>query len=98
METSLPIVQNQETKHVADPATALTRARYQRIAPFYDRVIAMMGQRVQAWRRMQWQLVKGARVLEVGVGTGKMSNSGPPTGRSLLLISRQGCWKSLASA
>lgn len=71
METSLPIVQNQETKHVADPATALTRARYQRIAPFYDRVIAMMGQRVQAWRRMQWQLVKGARVLEVGVGTGK---------------------------
>jgi len=68
---SIPIVQNQETKYINDPATATTRARYQRIAPFYDREISMLGQRVQEWRRMQWQLVKGARVLEIGVGTGK---------------------------
>jgi len=68
---SIPIVQNQETKYINDPATATTRARYHRIAPFYDREISMLGQRVQEWRRMQWQLVKGARVLEIGVGTGK---------------------------
>lgn len=68
---SISIVQNQETRYVDDPATALAQARYQRIAPFYDHVVSMLGQRVQAWRRMQWQLVKGARVLEIGIGTGK---------------------------
>lgn len=68
---SIPIIQKQATKYVADPATAITQARYQRIAPFYDRVVSMLGQRVRDWRRMQWQLVKGARVLEIGVGTGK---------------------------
>jgi phosphatidylethanolamine/phosphatidyl-N-methylethanolamine N-methyltransferase len=69
--SNLSIVQNPEMASVDHTATALTRARYQRISRFYDRIEAMMGQRVRGWRRKQWQLVNGARVLEVGVGTGK---------------------------
>jgi ubiquinone/menaquinone biosynthesis C-methylase UbiE len=54
-----------------DDATALTRARYQRISPVYDRMEWLMERRTRPWRAKLWQLVKGPRVLEVGVGTGK---------------------------
>ena len=50
-----------------DPqATAATRARYDRIARFYDRM-----ERSNEWRAALWRRVRGSRVLEVGVGTGK---------------------------
>jgi ubiquinone/menaquinone biosynthesis C-methylase UbiE len=52
-------------------ATAVTRARYQRIAPLYDRMEAMSERRFRPWRQRLWSLVYGPRVLEVGVGTGK---------------------------
>jgi ubiquinone/menaquinone biosynthesis C-methylase UbiE len=56
----------------ADPeATALTRARYQRISPLYDRIEWLMERRFRPWREKLWQFVCGPRVLEVGVGTGK---------------------------
>jgi ubiquinone/menaquinone biosynthesis C-methylase UbiE len=55
-----------------DPrATALTRARYQRIARIYDWMDAMPEMRFIPWRKHLWSLVKGPRVLEIGVGTGK---------------------------
>ena len=54
-----------------DKATALTRARYQRISPIYDRVEWLMERRFRPWRQKLWKFVCGPRVLEVGVGTGK---------------------------
>lgn len=55
-----------------DPqATAVTRRRYQRIAPFYDRMEALAERRYHPWREHLWALAHGSSVLEVGVGTGK---------------------------
>lgn len=52
-------------------ATALTRARYQRLSPLYDLMEGMAEGRYRPWREKLWALVEGPRVLEVGVGTGK---------------------------
>jgi ubiquinone/menaquinone biosynthesis C-methylase UbiE len=54
-----------------DAATALTRARYQRISSMYDRMEGMMERRIRPWRQKLWQFANGPRLLEVGVGTGK---------------------------
>jgi ubiquinone/menaquinone biosynthesis C-methylase UbiE len=58
-------------KGINDQATALTRARYQRISPIYDKIEWLMEGRFRPWREKQWQFVYGPQVLEVGVGTGK---------------------------
>lgn len=52
-------------------STARTRARYQRIAPIYDRMEATSERRFHEWRPRLWAQVRGPNVLEVGVGTGK---------------------------
>lgn len=52
-------------------ATARARARYGRIAPVYDPMEALAERRYRPWRRRLWSEVRGPRVLEVGVGTGK---------------------------
>ena len=52
-------------------ATALTRARYQRLSPIYDLMEGMAEARYHPWREKLWALVEGPRVLEVGVGTGR---------------------------
>ncbi len=52
-------------------ATALTRARYQRLSPLYDLMEGMTEGRYRPWREKLWALVEGPWVLEVGVGTGK---------------------------
>lgn len=57
--------------YAGDQATALTCARYQRIAPLYDRMEQLMGKRFRPWREKIWQFSYGPRILEVGVGTGK---------------------------
>lgn len=55
-----------------DPLTRATRARYNRIAPLYDLLEAMTERRAfNKWRQVLWSRVRGPRVLEVGVGTGK---------------------------
>lgn len=54
-----------------DRATALTRARYQRLSPIYDRVESPLERLFRPWRRKLWESVRGAEVLEVGIGTGK---------------------------
>lgn len=52
-------------------ATAATRARYDRIAWFYDRMEKGAERRIKPLRAALWHRVRGPRVLEVGVGTGK---------------------------
>lgn len=52
-------------------ATARTRRRYQRIAPFYDAMEHLAERRCRPWRRRLWSMVRGPEILEVGVGTGK---------------------------
>lgn len=51
--------------------TRATRARYERIAPFYDLMELLPEARFQPWRERLWAMVEGPEVLEVGVGTGK---------------------------
>jgi len=58
--------------------TALTRRRYDRIAPIYDALEWAMELRFAGWRRALWSRVPGGRVLEVGVGTGKNLRYHPP--------------------
>ena len=60
-------------------ATARTRARYGRLAPFYDRMEARAeAARFRGWRTTLWSQVRGPRVLELGVGTGKNFPYYPP--------------------
>ncbi len=67
----------QTTTTLPDPqATALARARYDRIAPFYDLLEVLAERRYSPWRRAFWEevlrhLPAGSRLLEVGLGTGK---------------------------
>ena len=69
-----------------DPqATAATRARYDRIARFYDRMGRSNERRFAPWRAALWRRIRGPRVLEVGVGTGK-SMPYYPAGRAITAI------------
>lgn len=53
-------------------ASALTRRRYDRIAPVYDALEWLTEVLFfRRWRRELWEGVPAGRVLEVGVGTGK---------------------------
>lgn len=54
-----------------EAATSVTRARYQRLSRWYDRLEAMSEARFIPWRLRLWSQVQGPKVLEVGVGTGK---------------------------
>jgi phosphatidylethanolamine/phosphatidyl-N-methylethanolamine N-methyltransferase len=60
-------------------ATEVTRQRYNRIAPFYDRMESIAeGFGYAKWRKLQWSKVVGTDILEVGVGTGKNFPYYPP--------------------
>ena len=50
--------------------TDAARARYDRIAPFYDLMQRLNERRFAPFRAALWGRVQGPRVLEVGVGTG----------------------------
>lgn len=63
---------------VDERETALTRGRYDRIAPVYDLLEWMMELRFRGWRRELWGLVQGDDILELGVGTGKNLRFHPP--------------------
>jgi SAM-dependent methyltransferase len=55
-----------------DPdATDETRRRYDRIAPMYDALEWLLEFRFRGWRRELWAGVRGERLLELGIGTGK---------------------------
>jgi ubiquinone/menaquinone biosynthesis C-methylase UbiE len=52
--------------------TARARGRYDRIARIYDLMESSMERRrFSRWRERLWTQVRGPRILEVGVGTGK---------------------------
>ena len=52
--------------------TALTQARYDRLASVYDLMEALIEQfSFRRWREQIWSQVRGEHILEVGVGTGK---------------------------
>lgn len=65
-------VTNPLYKGMNNRATAVTRARYDRIAPLYDLMPmqVMVGRMSRPWREKMWQMAENSRVLEVGVGTG----------------------------
>jgi len=57
---------------VDDKDTIRTKSRYNRIAPVYDLMEAIVERfAFRRWRERLWSQVDGKRVLEVGVGTGK---------------------------
>ncbi|HJW84177.1 MAG TPA: methyltransferase domain-containing protein [Anaerolineae bacterium] len=56
---------------IDEQATSVTRSRYQRLSRVYDLIEALPERRFRPWREKLWSLVRGSRVLEVGVGTGK---------------------------
>ncbi|MGB3717741.1 MAG: methyltransferase domain-containing protein [Candidatus Promineifilaceae bacterium] len=56
---------------IDEKETARTQARYQRIAPLYDGMEVISERRYQPWRTRLWSMVRGPKVLEIGVGTGK---------------------------
>lgn len=52
--------------------SAAIKKRYDRIAPYFDGLEAMMeGLFFKKWRERLWAKVDGHHILEVGVGTGK---------------------------
>ncbi|ADQ45180.1 Methyltransferase type 11 [Caldicellulosiruptor kronotskyensis 2002] len=52
--------------------TEIIRKRYDRAAKYYDAVESMMEKKwFSQWRKLLFSFVKGPKVLEVGVGTGK---------------------------
>lgn len=65
------------TGMIDERATALTRARYQRLSSIYDLMEGLAEARYRPWREKLWALAKGPRILEVGVGTGKNMPSWP---------------------
>src|SRR3990172_9168584 len=59
------------TSRIDERKTAITRTRYQRLSRVYDLMETLPERRFRPWREKLWSLVRGSRVLEVGVGTGK---------------------------
>lgn len=57
--------------NIDERATALTRARYQRLSAIYDLMEGSSEKRYYPWRKQLWKSVTGTEILEVGVGTGK---------------------------
>lgn len=54
------------------PDSAAIRKRYDRIAPYFEGMEAVMeGLFFRSWRKKLWDKVEGHHILEVGVGTGK---------------------------
>ena len=54
------------------PDSAAIKKRYDRIAPYFEGMEAIMeGLFFRNWRKRLWAKVEGHHILEVGVGTGK---------------------------
>ncbi|WP_036251627.1 class I SAM-dependent methyltransferase [Methylobacter sp. BBA5.1] len=54
------------------PDSAAIKKRYDRIAPYFDGMEAVVeGLLFKSWRKRLWDKVDGHHILEIGVGTGK---------------------------
>jgi phosphatidylethanolamine/phosphatidyl-N-methylethanolamine N-methyltransferase len=54
------------------PDSAAIKKRYDRIAPYFDGMEAVVeGLLFKSWRKRLWDKVDGYHILEIGVGTGK---------------------------
>lgn len=71
MEAEITMTVEEKVTKIDETATAVTRARYQRISGLYDTMEVFAERRYSEWRSRLWSLVQGPKVLEVGVGTGK---------------------------
>lgn len=49
----------------------VTRYRYQRISGWYDWMSLPLERKLLPWRKRIWELARGPKILEVGVGTGR---------------------------
>lgn len=65
--------------------TDRTRARYDRVATFYDLMQRGMERSFAPWRAALWKAASGPRILEVGAGTGQ-SMPYYPRGAELVAI------------
>lgn len=76
---TIKIMESMKVPKDHDRQTELTRARYDRIAPMYDRMEGIT-ERVafSRWRQELWSHLPPGRILEVGVGTGKNIPYYPP--------------------
>jgi phosphatidylethanolamine/phosphatidyl-N-methylethanolamine N-methyltransferase len=64
------------------PDSAAIQQRYNRIAPYFEGLEAVMeGLIFKGWRKKCWQQVQGHHILEVGVGTGKNFDYYPTNAR-----------------
>lgn len=64
------------------PDSDKIKKRYDRIAPYFDGIEAMMeGLVFRNWRKRLWEKVDGYHILEVGVGTGKNFDYYPKNAR-----------------
>jgi phosphatidylethanolamine/phosphatidyl-N-methylethanolamine N-methyltransferase len=62
--------------------SAYTQKRYDRLAPYYECLEAVMeGLFFRNWRKKLWAKVDGYHILEVGVGTGKNFDYYPDNAR-----------------
>lgn len=64
------------------PDSSAIKKRYNRIAPYFDGIEAIMeGLFFRRWRKKLWAKVSGHHILEVGVGTGKNFDYYPDNAR-----------------
>ena len=74
------------------------KKRYDRIAPYFDGLEAIMeGLFFKNWRKKLWEKVDGYHILEVGVGTGKNFDFYPANARITALDFSQEMLKQAAS-
>lgn len=64
------------------PDSAQIKKRYDRIAPYFDGMEAIMeGLFFKSWRKRLWEQAEGYHILEIGVGTGKNFDYYPKNAR-----------------
>jgi phosphatidylethanolamine/phosphatidyl-N-methylethanolamine N-methyltransferase len=76
-----------------DAATVCIRGRYDRLAPFYDLIeCGAEASRFREWRTRLSSDVRGQRILELGVCTGKNMPHYPPGAEVTAIDVSLECW------